>query len=212
MAYSVVVAAPLDPSADEARRSVVEELTKPEYLAAQPTWIDRLAQTFNDWLDNLHFGDLDVNADLAPVVLVAIVVAVLVVVFLVYGVPRLNRRSSRDATVFGDDDERGSDEIRAAARSAAATGDFSTAIVEQFRAVARFLSERGDLTTTPGTTAHSVGERAGALLPELSADFAFSARAFDEVRYLDRVGTEDSFRRVEALDSAVRGRRAAVRL
>ena len=92
---------PLTPDADDARREVLRELTGPEYVAAQPSWLDRAAQAFWDWLGSIRFGGTEGAPAVALIVLLAVVVVVVVVVLLVYGVPRLNRRSARDLALFG---------------------------------------------------------------------------------------------------------------
>jgi len=194
---------PLTPDADDARREVLRELTGPEYVAAQPSWLDRAAQAFWDWLGSIRFGGTEGAPAVALIVLLAVVVVVVVVVLLVYGVPRLNRRSARDLALFGDDDVRDADAMRAAAREAASRGDLTLAVAEAFRAIARSLAERGDVAVSPGTTARDVARRAGDVFPDLRADFADAATAFDGVRYLDRSGTDEDYRAVTELDRRV---------
>jgi hypothetical protein len=199
----LVAGPPLTPDADDARRDVLRELTKPEYVAAQPSWLDRAAQAFWDWLGSIRFAGTEGAPAVALVVLLVAVVVVVVVVVLVYGVPRLNRRSARDLTLFGDDDVRDAEAMRAAARTASASGDLTLAVVEAFRAVARSLAERGDVAVSPGSTAHGVARRAGDVFPDLRSEFVDAATAFDGVRYLDRAGTEEAYRAVVDLDRRV---------
>jgi hypothetical protein len=194
---------PLTPDADDARRDVLRELTKPEYVAAQPSWLDRAAQAFWDWLGSIRFGGTEGAPAVALIVLLAVVVVVVVVVLLVYGVPRLNRRSTRAPVLFGDDDARDSETMRTAARAAAARGDLTLAVAEAFRAIARGLDERGDVAVSPGTTANDVARRAGDVFPDLRGGFADAAAAFDGVRYLDRPGTDEAYRAVVDLDRRV---------
>ena len=86
--------------------------------------------------------------------------AALVVAFLIFGVPRLNRRSRVAGVLFGEDDDRGSADMRRDAAAAASRGDYATAIAELFRALARGLAERTIVTVTPGTTARGFAGRA----------------------------------------------------
>ena len=148
-------APPLDPTAQQARQQLLNELSKPGYAQANPTlWDD-----FIKWLENLlnglqpkgNLGAAGFN--LGPAFIILIVLAALVVAFLVFGVPRLNRKSKAVGALFGDDDERDSVTLRRAAERAAASGDYATAIAEAFRSIARGLSERTVMTTFPGTTA-----------------------------------------------------------
>lgn len=206
---ATLVAAPLTPAPDEARRLLQRELSRGEYVAAQPTWLDRVADAFWDWLNGIRFGDVEGAPAVALVVVLIAVVVVAVVVLSVYGVPRLNRRSARVEALFGEADDRDADAMRAAAREAAARGDLDLAVAESFRALARSLVERDVLSVTPGTTARTVGASAGRLFPARAEALAAAATSFDEVRYLDRAGTEAAWRAISDLDLALRDDRAA---
>ena len=54
-------AVPVDPDADQARRWIVAELSKPEYQAAQPTLFDRVSAAFWDWLTSLDLSGAGVG-------------------------------------------------------------------------------------------------------------------------------------------------------
>jgi len=199
------VAVPVDPTAPEGREWLREELAKQEYQAARPTWFDLLAKWVQD-----RIGDLlsNVGGGGPPgfgflIVLVIIVVAI-VLAFLVFGLPRINRRSTVTGALFGDDDYRDAAGIRAAAESAAARGEYELAITEAFRAIARGLAERTILTVNPGSTARDFSERAGIPFPALADDFVAAATVFDEVRYLDRPGTRERYEQVSTLEKRAR--------
>src|SRR5690606_30728862 len=53
-AGAVRLDAPVEPESDEARRLILDELSRPQYAAAQPTWFDQLASAVWDWLTNLR--------------------------------------------------------------------------------------------------------------------------------------------------------------
>jgi hypothetical protein len=194
------VSVPLHPSADEARRWLAQELAKNEYRGSQPGFFDRLAQGFWNWVTSLRFGNVSGTPALALIVLLVVVAAAIVVLFAIYGVPRLNRRGTSDATLFGDDDRRPARDLRASAARAADAGDYGTAIVETYRALARSLSERGLVETAPGTTAHAFAVRASAVFEAHRPRILLAAESFDDVRYLDRIGTEADFERLRDLD------------
>lgn len=201
---------PVDPGAAEARRWIVDELARPEYRAAQPTWFDRLSTAFWDWLTSLKIGDG--IAVQAPILIIAALVLIAAVVgaFVVFGPARINRRSSVSGALFGDDDERDAAGIRRAAADAASRADWTVAIEEIFRAIARDLAERTILSVSPGTTARDFAVRAGALLPPFSDRLGAAAAAFDEVRYLDRAGTEAAYLAAAALERELRAARAVL--
>ncbi|ARC57402.1 hypothetical protein AS850_09975 [Frondihabitans sp. 762G35] len=197
------MSAPLTPSADEARRLLVTELAKPEYASAQPSLLDRIAAAIMNWIGSLRFGSVQGAPAFLLVALLVLVAVAVVVLVLVYGVPRRRRRSAVESALFGDDDSRSADALRGAAAAAARSGDFAQATVETFRAIARDLAERGALTTAPGTTAQTFATRTAALFPEHSDAVLAAGRSFDEVRYLDRPGSEADFERVRDLDRAL---------
>ncbi len=196
---------PVDPDADEARELLINELAKPQYQAAKPTLFDQLAQAFWDWLNSLTIGGVEGPPALGLGIILVLVAAAIVVAILVFGLPRLNRRSAVAGSLFGDDDTRDAAHLRRDAEAAAAAGDWATAIAEMFRAVARGLAERTVLTTTPGTTASGFATRAGVAFPSLREEFVASAHSFDEVRYLGREGTREQYDAVASLETRARG-------
>lgn len=197
---------PVDPGAEEARRWIIAELSKPAYQAAQPTWFDRLSAAFWQWLTSLQFGGGGAGW---PVMLIIIVVvaAAVIAAFLIFGAPRRNRRSAVTGALFGDDDDRSARAIRASADAAAAAGDWTLAIEELFRCIARGLAERTVVTTSPGTTARDFAARAGGAFPGFAVRLGTAASAFDEVRYLGRTGVEETYREVGALEVELRNAR-----
>ncbi len=195
---------PVDPDAPDAQQWLIDELSKPVYQAAKPTLFDRVAKAIGDWLNSLQFGTLQGPPAFGIGVVVILIVIGLVVAFLIFGVPRLNRGSAVAGSLFGEDDARDAARIRRDAEAAARADDYSTAVVEMFRAIARGLAERTIVTTSPGTTARDFASRAGAAFPPLADRLAASAGAFDDVRYLGRVGTSDQFESIAALENDLR--------
>ncbi len=207
---------PVDPDAPEAREWLLDELSKQPYQAAQPTFIDRLAQQVLQWLGDLidwltGNGTAGPQTDV-PVWLFAILIPlaiILLVAFLLYGLPRLNRRSSVTGALFGDDDARDAASMRRAAERAAAAGDYTTAIAELFRSIARGLAERTLVATFPGTTAREFSRRAAVVFPAEAERVTAAARDFDGVRYLDREGTAEQWAAMVALEQKLRSARPA---
>jgi hypothetical protein len=203
------VAPPLDPSAQEARELLLRELSKPEYQTSKTNGVGQIVKAIEDWFSSLHIGKVP-GAGFPPfgyLVIGAIIVVALVLAFLLFGLPRLNRRSGALGSLFGDDDARDSVALREAAQRAAAAGDYDTAIEEQFRSIARAMAERGITSTFPGTTATGFARQASESFAALGPEFAAAAAAFDGVRYLGRRGTENEWMQVSALDRDVRASR-----
>lgn len=203
LASRLVSDLPVDPDADRAREWLSTELGKPPYQAARPTWFDLLAQGFQDWLDSLRLPDgsgLSLQG-IVTLIIVLVVVALIVVAFVVYGRPRLNRRSKvAPGALFGSDDTRSSEELRRSAGRAAAAGDFRLAIEEAFRALARQLAERTVVSTAPGTTAQDFARRAASAFPPAGDELRAGAGLFDGVRYLEQPGSRAEYERIAALD------------
>lgn len=192
---------PLQPDGDEGRRLLVDELAKQPYQAARPTPFDLLAQAVGRFFASLFARSSDPASRVLLVVGVLVVVALLVAALLLYGVPRVNRRSRLGGeALFGATDRRSAAQIRAAAARAAAVGDHSLAVVEAFRALARGLEERTLVALSPGTTAVGFARAATVPLPDESAALQDAAGAFDDVRYAGGAGTEAEWRRITELD------------
>ena len=199
-------AVPLEPDADDARRLLLDELGRPEYEAARPNALDLAAQAVGDWIARILGGASGGLADLAPLVIGALVLAVVVVAFLVFGAPRRDRRraAERGDGLFGSDDRRSAEELRRAAEAARRAGDLDSAVSDLFRAIAREQAERTIVTVDPGTTARGFARRAGSAHPGHAERLVAAADDFDAVRYLGRAGTEEMVDRLVALDRELR--------
>ncbi len=200
---------PVDPDSAEAQRWVIQELSKPEYRAAQPTWFDRASKAFLDWLQSLK---IDSGPGVqGPILILAliVIVAALVAAFFIFGAPRLNRRSAASGILFGDNDARDAAAMRRAAEDAAGRSDWVLAIEEIFRSIARGLAERTLVTVSPGTTARGFAARAGIVLPGFAERLSTAASAFDDVRYLGREGTESVYSDAARLEKDLRALRPA---
>ncbi|MFF2052746.1 DUF4129 domain-containing protein [Leifsonia sp. NPDC058194] len=192
---------PVDPTGPQGQEWIRGELAKPEYQAAKPTWFDIASKAVQDWIDSLLRGPTGDAWPVLLLVVVLVIVALIVVAFVIFGRPRVNRRSALDRRpVFGADDARSADELRRSAQAAANGGDWVLAIEEQFRAIAVGLDERTLVTVTPGTTATHFAAAAAEVLPNERHSLTDASRAFDAVRYLDRPGTAAAYQQLVALD------------
>ncbi len=211
LATVVPAGIPVAPDAPEARRWLREELAKAPYQAAQPTWFDRLSKSILDWFGSLVAPSGDGLDGWVPLIVTIVVVAVIVALFLIFGLPRLNRRSALAGELFGASDRRTAADLRTAALAAASHRDWNLAGEEMFRALARGLFERTILISTPGTTAHTFAERASDAFPGERVRLSTSADAFDGLRYLGVEGTEALFLALAALESDLRAATPAQR-
>ncbi|WP_022881590.1 DUF4129 domain-containing protein [Gryllotalpicola ginsengisoli] len=194
-------APPLTPDDDTARRWLGDELSKPEYQAARPTWFDLLSQRVKDWFESLQLpGGGHASAGWLAVAAAVVVVGLLVAAFVAYGMPRLGRRAVRPFS-GAVADSRSAAELRAAADAAASAGDWTLAVIERFRAIAQSLDERTVIRLRPGTTAHEVGRQAAPAFPVEAAALRDAADTFDRARYLGRAQSEADHARLRELDA-----------
>jgi len=200
----MILTVPVDPDAEQARELLVRELAKPVYRAAEPTWFDRLSAAVGDWLASLLESGPGGTPAIAWTVIVLALVAAVVAAYFIFGPPSVNRRSTIVGGLFGDDDSRSAQTLRAAADRAAAAGDWVIAIEEMFRAIARALSERAIVSTMPGTTASAFATSASGPFPETAAELASAAASFDAVRYLGRPGSRAEFDALTELERQLR--------
>jgi hypothetical protein len=201
---------PVDPSSPQAQDWLRNELAKPEYQAAKPTWFDVASKAVQDWLASLLNGPTGDAGPVLLLVVVLIIAALIVAAFLIFGRPRVNRRStSGRRALFGADDARSADELRRSAADAALLADWPLAIEEQFRAIAAALHERTLVEVRPGTTATEFAAQAARPAPALADELRQAARTFDEVRYLDRPGTQAGYQQLVALDAQLQRVRPA---
>lgn len=212
MIGALLAAVPVTPGGDQARQWLLDELAKPVYQEARPTFFDLIAQAVLQWFQDLFTK----RGTAAPPVLLAaaliVLVALVVVALLLFGLPRLNRRSQAVGGLFGADDRRTADELRASARAALAAGDASRAILERFRALARGLDERTLVAVFPGTTADGFARRAADVFPADREALASAATVFDAVRYAGRAGTREEALAVADLDDRIAAARPQVAL
>ncbi len=202
---------PVDPDGPEAHDWIIQELSKPEYQAAKPTWWDLLAQSILDWFTSLKFDFSGVPGGFFTALILIIVLALIVAAFLIFGVPRLRARSKMTGALLGENEIRSSDELRAAAKKAAQAGDWTLAIEEMYRAIAKSMLERVLVNSTPGTTANGFAAAASGVFPQFAQELKAGATAFDRVRYLGGAGSEEEFRSLARLDENLESSKPAIK-
>lgn len=200
---------PVDPDADQAQQWIVGELAKPEYQAAQPSWFDRLSEAFWNWLNSLDLsGGGAAQAPLLAIFLI-VIVAVVIAAIIIFGIPRVNRKSALTGSLF-EDDERTSAELRASAADAASREEWDQAMEELFRALAKLLTERGLVFTSPGTTAHDFSASAAEVFPDFATQLIDGGVLFDTVRYLEKPGSREGYEQLVQLENALRSKKPAL--
>ncbi|MGM7777870.1 DUF4129 domain-containing protein [Arthrobacter sp. KNU-44] len=190
---------PVDPDRGEAQRWAAEELSKPQYASAKPSWIDEIWNQFVDWLRSLN-GDSISGANIG-VPLIGALAVVLIVVAVIVVRPRLNARKKTSAKVFDGEPTVDADAFRARASAAASREDWQTAVVEQFRAVVRSAEDRAVIDIQAGRTADEAAAQLGRAFGAASSRLEEAARMFDGVKYGKAAATASDHAAVLVLDN-----------
>jgi len=196
---------PLDPDAPEARRWLQDELSKPEYVSAQPNAFDLAMQSIRDWFIGLFEGASGIPGPLLALLVLVVVVVLVVVGLLVFGLPRLRRRRRVVEPLFDDQDRRDLRALRRAAAAAAEAGDWPLAIEERYRAIVRGIVDRDLVRVHPGTTARGVADAAAVPFPAHAEALRSAAADFDAVRYLGRSGSREDYDALTRLEGELAG-------
>ena len=196
----------IDIDRDAAHEAAQHELAKPIYPKAS------LIERLTDWIDEL-LTKLIVQGSSVPggwftisVLLILLAIAVVVAVRIARRTMRTNRGGGY--ALFGEH-ELSAAEHRATAEQYAAAGNWSAAIRHRLRAVARQLEESTVLDPVPGRTATELARDAGRAIPQLAAELARAAEAFNDVTYGELPGTESAYRMIADLDDHLRSRTSA---
>ncbi|MBK9475239.1 MAG: DUF4129 domain-containing protein [Tetrasphaera sp.] len=192
---------PVDPTSQEAREWLVNELSKSGY-SAKPSLIER----FLDWLGQLlSFGSGGASLPgwlLGALIGVALGVVVLVALRIARPEAFRKRRTGGgySAEVL-DDSGRTAAHYRRDAAAALARGDLDLALCEAVRAIAAGATERTLLPESPGRTAHELSGELSQIFPAEAVALRGVADTFDAVRYGRRPATAEGARAAIALDA-----------
>ena len=195
---------PLQPSGDEGRRLLRDELLHSEYHR------QNVLQRILEWIWRRLEGGVGAATGTSWV---ATAVTMLVAALLLMGLVALLSRIRRDrrrrevAAAVLTDGRPSASELRRRAESALAEGRHADAVVEAFRALAVRQVEQGRLADQPGTTAHEVAATLATAYPEQSDLVGRSADLFDATFYGDRPASQGDAAALLALDDALAGAR-----
>lgn len=200
---------PLDPSGDQARSLLRDELAKPDYLRSD--LLDRITR----WLERLishTTGAVSGVPLLTTLAAIVVVVALLVAVLLVASRARRSARSAAADRAVLTDRTTTAAELRVRAEAHLAAGQYDEALVDGYRALARRQIERVTIEDIPQATAHEIARAIAAsdrTAPGLGDEVAVAADLFDAVLYGDHPATRDQAAGVLTLDDRLTGRAVA---
>lgn len=178
------------------------------YHENDPSWYERALDAFWEWLDKV-FGAASSATPGGTLGLVVIVLAVLALLGALWWRLGTPHRTPTSSAVLFDDRPHSAAEHRATAEAQAAQGHWNQAVRERMRAVVRSLEERALLDVRPGRTADEAASEAGTVLPAHTDRLHTAARDFDDVTYGGRSASEETYRRLAALDTDLERTRPA---
>ncbi|MDV6312895.1 DUF4129 domain-containing protein [Gordonia amicalis] len=209
-----ILAAPLDPGNEQARRWAEDELSQNAYQPPEPSWWDRFSDRVWGWIaDNV----LDLVGGSDTIRAIVIVIAILVALGLAVLVIRRVRRTPRvpkatenaAAKVVLSGSPRSAKELRAEAETRYAAGDYDTSVITAVRALAQRGIERGLLADEPSLTAHEVASELAFRFDEHGVELRSAADLFDAIAYGGRHAAAGSARAVLDLERTVSSARPA---
>lgn len=187
----------LSPTPPQAREWLKQELQGPEYRSP---WLDSALRWATDLLNSLLDGARNL-AGLSP--LITALMALLVIAFLAWVLPRVRRepRASATAGAVLEDLTITSRHYRDLASQSLREGRFDEAVLDGFRAITKDMSDRRVLDDAPGRTAHEVSLALGSPFPGHTDRLAGAADLFDSVRYGHRRANAEQAIRIHRLDA-----------
>ncbi|MDO5629517.1 MAG: DUF4129 domain-containing protein [Mobilicoccus sp.] len=193
----MIVASTAPPGTDEARRLLIDELWRPNYL---PSWWT----IFQNWLADqlaVEVGD----TDLTPVFVVLGVLLALALAIVVWRAVARRRRTEDDATssVVFDGEVLDADAFRERAAAHRAGGRYDEAVIDSYRALTADALARRLVRDLPDLTAHEVGATLAGRFAGHEDDILGSGVLFDRIRYGGRHADATDADAVAALDEAL---------
>jgi len=194
---------PLQPSGDEGRRLLRDELVRGEYHR-------HLLQRILGWLwRRLEGGVGAASGTNGVTAFVTMLIGAVLLVGLVVLLSRV-RRDRRQRTAVQAvlaDDRPSAAELRQRAEAALVDGRYADAVTDGFRALAVRQVERGRLHDQPGATAHEVAASLATSYPSHGVRVGRTADLFDATLYGDHPAGHDDASGVLELDDALAGAR-----
>ena len=193
----------LDPSTDQARQWLSDELARSEYQDTRSLF-QRLMDWLGDRLADLQSTQGTGGASLPPVVITLVVVLLVAGGIVLLTRIRVESRSvaERRKTLLGDS-VLTADQLRREAERALADGRFDDAVLAWTRAIARDAESRTLLPDARSMTAHEVGAALAVAFPSQVADISRTMDLFDAVAYGDLTASRDDALTARSTDAAL---------
>jgi len=195
----------LDPSGEQARRWVAEELARDDYYDGR-SLLQRIMQWVQDLLQRL-LGGGSAPGDapgVPPIVTALVVVLVLGLLAALLTRIRPERHTAETAEAVLGELDLSATQFRDRGAAALRDGRWGDAVVEFTRAIAREAADRTLLAEAPSLTAHEVGAQLAPAFPAQAPRIAAAVDRFDAVRYGRYAAAEADARELADLDRLLR--------
>jgi hypothetical protein len=193
----------LDPSTEQARQWLSDELARSEYHDTRS-----LFQRLMDWvlqrLADLQGTQGTGGVSLPPVVLTLVVVLLAVGVGAALTRVRVESRTATLRRAMLGDTVLTAEQLRAEAEAAFAAGRYDAALLAWTRAMARDAERRTLLPDAPSITAHEVGAALEIVFPTHGPAITRAIDRFDAVAYGGAAATRDDAAGARSTDEALR--------
>lgn len=171
----------MQPTPDEARDLLQEELSNPQYQRDTAGPLRDAIERFFAWMDQLQLNLGPVNLSLGPIILLVLLLAA-VILCIVLVRPRLQRSGDSEDLLAGVPGITAA-QLRARAEDHAVAGRFDEACRELFRAVVRAAEENQVLAEQAGRTATEAGWALAQAHPAQAQQAIQAAELFNYSRY-----------------------------
>ena len=192
----------LDPSTDQARQWLTEELAGSDYRDTRSLF-QRLMDWLSERLTDLQSTTGTGGASLPPIVITLVVVLLLVGVVYLFTRIRVESKAVTERRTLLGDSVLTAEQLRAEAGRALAEGRFDDAVLAWTRAIARDAESRTLLPDARSMTAHEVGAALAVAFPSLVSDISRTMDRFDAVAYGDESATRDDAMTARSTDAAL---------
>ncbi len=200
--HTVALPRDLDPSTDQARRWLSDELARSEYQDTRS-----LFQRLMDWLverlADLQSAQGTGGVSLPPVVITLVVVVIVVGIGLLLTRIRVESRVLDERATLLGDSVLTAEQLRREAERALVEGRFDDALLARTRAIARDAESRTLLPDARSMTAHEVGAALAVAFPAQAADIRRTMDRFDAVAYGDQAASRDDALTARSTDAAL---------
>lgn len=200
---SAAVPMDLDPSADQARQWLSDELARGEYHDTRSLF-QRLIDWLLERLADLQSTQGTGGASFPPIVITVVVVLIAVGIAFLLTRIRVESKAVAERTTLLGDSVLTADQLRREAERALADNRFGDAVLAWTRAIARDAESRTLLPDAPSMTAHEVGNALAAAFPAQATEIGRTIDRFDAVAYGGARATREDAVTARSTDSALR--------